>query len=96
MNSNDESTTMFGSLLDNKGTLDKYTGDGGIDACAVMQLSDEAIWLATAADMRRLHRGQFVWLEADEACWQMSAEQWQWPVWTGSRLCASAPAQWRV
>ncbi|NHZ40527.1 hypothetical protein [Massilia aquatica] len=62
---------MCGSLLDNKGTLDKYTGDAGIDACTVMPLSDEA-------------------------CWQMSAEQWQWPVWTGSRLCASAPAQWRV
>lgn len=98
---------------------------GRTDACTVMQLSADAIWLATAAvDMRTgvdglslhvqqalgrapcdstvyvfanrrrtrlklvcrdgtgvwmclrcLHRGQFVWPQADEASWQMSAEQ---------------------
>lgn len=120
---------------------------GGIDACSLMKLSADAIWLATAAvDMRtgidglslhvqqalgrppcdgtayvfanrrctclmlvcwygtgvwmclrRLHRGQFVWPQVGDACWQMSAEQWQWLV-TGvdwQRLCAPAPAQWR-
>ena len=52
------------------------------------------VWMC----LRRLHRGQFVWPQADEACWQMSAEQWQWLVagvdW--QRLSAPAPAQWRL
>jgi transposase len=30
--------------------------------------------------LRRLHRGQFVWPRADDACWQMSTEQWRWLV----------------
>jgi transposase len=52
------------------------------------------VWLC----LRRLHRGQFVWPRADEASWQVSAEQWQWLVagvdW--QRLSAPAPAQWRL
>ena len=52
------------------------------------------VWMC----LRRLHRGQFVWPQADESCWQMSAEQWQWLVagvdW--QRLSAPAPAQWRL
>lgn len=52
------------------------------------------VWLC----LRRLHRGQFVWPQADEACWQVSAEQWRWLVagvdW--QRLSAPAPAQWRL
>ena len=121
---------------------------GRTDARAVMELSADAIWLATAAvDMRtgidglslhvqqalgrppcdgtayvfanrrrsrlklvcwdgtgvwmcvrRLHRGQFTWPQADEASWQISAEQWQWLVagvdW--QRLSAPAPTQWRL
>ena len=31
------------------------------------------VWMC----LRRLHRGQFVWPSVDDACWQMSAEQWQ-------------------
>jgi transposase len=52
------------------------------------------VWMC----LRRLHRGQFIWPQVDDACWQMSAEQWQWLV-TGvdwQRLCAPAPAQWRL
>ena len=52
------------------------------------------VWMC----LRRLHRGQFVWPQADAACWQMSAAQWQWLV-TGvdwQRLCTPAPAQWRL
>ncbi|MNY14934.1 IS66 Orf2 like protein [compost metagenome] len=52
------------------------------------------VWMC----LRRLHRGQFVWPQADDACWQMSAEQWRWLVagvdW--QRLSAPAPAQWRL
>ena len=48
--------------------------------------------------MRRLHRGEFVWSQADESSWQISAEQWQWLIagvdW--QRLSAPAPAQWRL
>jgi transposase len=48
--------------------------------------------------LRRLHRGQFIWPQPGEACWHMSAEQWQWLVagvdW--QRLSAPAPAQWRL
>lgn len=103
---------------------------GRTDACPVMEMVAEAIWLATTTvDMRtgidglslhvqqalgrplcdgtayvfanrrstrlkllcwdgtgvwmcvrRLHRGQFTWQQADEASWQISAEQWQWLV----------------
>lgn len=52
------------------------------------------VWMG----LRRLHRGQFVWPQADDACWQVSAEQWQWLV-TGVdwlRLCAPAPALCRL
>jgi transposase len=52
------------------------------------------VWMC----LRRLHRGQFVWPQADDTCWQMSAEQWHWLVagvdWR--RLSATAPAQWRL
>ncbi|MGV8867122.1 MAG: IS66 family insertion sequence element accessory protein TnpB [Janthinobacterium svalbardensis] len=30
--------------------------------------------------LRRLHRGQFIWPQADAASWQISAEQWRWLV----------------
>ncbi|WP_207221145.1 IS66 family insertion sequence element accessory protein TnpB [Pseudoduganella lutea] len=30
--------------------------------------------------LRQLHRGQFVWPEAGDTSWQISAEQWQWLV----------------
>ena len=29
------------------------------------------VWMC----LRRLHRGQFAWPQADDTCWQMSAEQ---------------------
>lgn len=52
------------------------------------------VWLC----MRRLHRGQFIWPQANDACWQMSDEQWQWLIagvdW--QRLAAPVPAQWRL
>jgi transposase len=52
------------------------------------------VWMC----LRRLHRGQFGWPQADDTCWQMSAEQWHWLVagvdWR--RLSATAPAQWRL
>ena len=38
------------------------------------------VWMC----LRRLHRGQFLWPQVDEATWQMSAEQWRWLVSTGS------------
>ncbi|WP_426107353.1 IS66 family insertion sequence element accessory protein TnpB [Massilia sp. TSP1-1-2] len=48
--------------------------------------------------LRRPHHGQFVRPQVDDACWQMSAEQWQWLVagvdW--QRLSAPAPAPWRL
>ena len=52
------------------------------------------VWMC----VRRLHRGEFTWPQADEASWQISAKQWQWLVagvdW--QRLSAPAPAQWRL
>ncbi|MDN2783547.1 IS66 family insertion sequence element accessory protein TnpB, partial [Campylobacter jejuni] len=52
------------------------------------------VWMC----LRRLHRGQFVWPQPGERCWQLSAEQWQWRVmgvdW--QRLSVQAPAQWRL
>ena len=48
--------------------------------------------------LRRLHRSQFTWPQADEASWLISAEQWQWLV-AGAdwqRLSAPAQAQWRL
>lgn len=52
------------------------------------------VWMC----LRRLHRGQFVWPQAGDTCWQMSVEQWQWLAmgvdW--QRLSAPAPARWRL
>jgi transposase len=52
------------------------------------------VWMC----LRRLHRGQFIWPQPGEQCWQLSAAQWQWLVagvdW--QRLSAPAPAQWRL
>nr|GEU28589.1 hypothetical protein [Tanacetum cinerariifolium] len=52
------------------------------------------VWMC----FRRLHRGQFVWPQPDDACWRMSAEQWRWLVagvdW--QRLSAPAPTRWRL
>lgn len=52
------------------------------------------VWMC----MRRLHHGQFIWPQADDTCWQVSAEQWQWLVmgvdW--QRLSAPAPSEWRL
>ncbi|ATD61734.1 hypothetical protein CNX70_17385 [Janthinobacterium svalbardensis] len=36
--------------------------------------------LAKNVCLRRLHRGQFIWPQADAASWQISAEQWRWLV----------------
>jgi transposase len=52
------------------------------------------VWLC----QRRLHRGQFIWPQPGDTCWQMSAKQWQWLVvgvdW--QRLSAPAPATWTL
>ena len=52
------------------------------------------VWLAT----RRLHRGRFVWPEANAVQWVLTDAQWQWLIagvdW--QRLSAKAPEQWRV
>lgn len=52
------------------------------------------VWMC----LRRLHRGHFVWPEADATSWQVDAQQWQWLVagvdW--QRLSAPAPAAWRL
>jgi len=52
------------------------------------------VWLA----QRRLHRGRFVWPQAQDAVCTLTAEQWQWLVsgidW--QRLSAAAPAQWKL
>ena len=52
------------------------------------------VWLC----LRRLHRGQFVWPQAHDTTWQLSAEQWRWLI-TGvdwQRLSAPVPAQWSL
>ena len=52
------------------------------------------VWLC----QRRLHQGKFTWPQADDALWQISAEQWQWLI-TGvdwQRLLARPDAHWRV
>lgn len=52
------------------------------------------VWLCC----RRLHQGHFIWPRADEAVCRLTQAQWQWLVagvdW--QRLCAPAPAHWRV
>jgi transposase len=52
------------------------------------------VWMC----LRRLHHGQFIWPQAADTCWQVSAEQWQWLVmgvdW--QRLSAPAPTEWRL
>ncbi len=52
------------------------------------------VWLC----QRRLHQGKFTWPQADDALWQISAEQWQWLIagvdW--QRLSARPDALWRV
>lgn len=52
------------------------------------------VWLCH----RRLHKGRFRWPVPGETLFHMSAEQWRWLA-TGvdwQRLCATAPAHWRV
>lgn len=52
------------------------------------------VWMC----LRRLHRGQFVWPQPDQASWQITAEQWQWLV-TGvdwERLSAQPDSRWRL
>jgi transposase len=52
------------------------------------------VWLC----QRRLHRGHFVWPRAHDACFSITAAQWQWLI-TGvdwQRLSASPPAHWQV
>ncbi|WP_281910048.1 IS66 family insertion sequence element accessory protein TnpB [Massilia varians] len=60
----------------------------------VVSWDGTGVWMC----LRRLHRGQFVWPEPGDKCWQLSAEQWQWLVmgvdW--QRLSAQAPSQWRL
>lgn len=57
-------------------------------------------WAGAGVSMclRGLHSGQCLWPKADEARWQISAEQWQWLIagvdW--QRMSASAPAPWRL
>ena len=52
------------------------------------------VWMC----LRRLHRGQFVWPDADATSWQIDAQKWQWLVagvdW--QRLSARPPMQWRL
>lgn len=52
------------------------------------------VWLC----QRRLHQGKFTWPQADDALWQIGAEQWQWLIagvdW--QRLSARPDALWRV
>lgn len=52
------------------------------------------VWMC----VRRLHRGQFVWPQAGDSTWELSAEQWQWLVagvdW--QRLSAPPPANWKL
>jgi len=47
---------------------------------------------------RRLHRGAFVWPRADDRCWVITQDQWDWLIkgvdW--QRLSAPAPAHWHV
>ena len=58
----------------------------------VVSWDGTGVWMC----LRRLHRGQFIWPQPGERCWQLSAEQWQWLAmgvdW--QRLSARAPAQW--
>ena len=60
----------------------------------VVSWDGTGVWMC----LRRLHRGQFIWPQPGERCWQLSAEQWQWLAmgvdW--QRLSARAPAQWRL
>ena len=42
----------------------------------VVVLDVTGVWMC----LRRLHRGQFAWPQPGEACWQLSAQQWQWLV----------------
>ena len=52
------------------------------------------VWMC----LRRLHRGQFVWPQANETSWQLTDEQWQWLIagvdW--QRLAATPPANWQL
>lgn len=52
------------------------------------------VWLCH----RRLHRGHFIWPNAESTLFTLDAAQWQWLVagvdW--QRLEAAAPAHWRV
>lgn len=52
------------------------------------------VWLC----QRRLHKGHFVWPQADAKSVTLTAQQWNWLV-TGvdwQRLEAPAPVHWRV
>lgn len=52
------------------------------------------VWLC----QRRLHRGRFVWPQADADVFALSSAQWAW-LQSGiewQRLAAPAPAHWRV
>jgi transposase len=52
------------------------------------------VWLC----QRRLHRGSFVWPKAEDACFTISQEQWQWLIagvdW--QRLSAEPNMIWQV
>lgn len=60
----------------------------------VVSRDGTGVWMC----LRWLHRGQFVWQQPGDKCWQLSAQQCQWLVmgvdWR--RLAAQAPAQWRL
>jgi transposase len=52
------------------------------------------VWLC----QRRLHRGHFIWPDAESAAYTLTTTQWRWLI-TGidwHRLEAPAPAHWRV
>lgn len=52
------------------------------------------VWLC----QRRLHQGKFTWPKADDALWQITAQEWQWLV-TGvnwQRLSAHPDSRWML